>query len=155
MVCEWGMSEKMGPISYGAKQEELFLGREVTKHQEFSESTAQEIDAEVKVIITEAMVRSEKILKENMDALHSLSKELLEREILDSDEIEKILKGEVLPPLKKNGNGNGSEEVPDHVKDMMKKKDDRSSEEKPEEKSKEKPEEKLEEKPEEKNDDKA
>jgi cell division protease FtsH len=53
MVCEWGMSEKMGPISYGAKEEELFLGREVTKHQEFSESTAQEIDVEVKIIIME------------------------------------------------------------------------------------------------------
>lgn len=55
MVCEWGMSEKMGPISYGAKQEELFLGREVTKHQEFSELTAQEIDVEVKTIIMDAL----------------------------------------------------------------------------------------------------
>lgn len=120
MVCEWGMSEKMGPISYGAKQEELFLGREVTKHQEFSELTAQVIDAEVKIIIMEAMTRAENILKENMDVLHRLSKELLEREILDADEINKIINGEELPPLKKN-----SDEIPDHVKNMIKEKEAR------------------------------
>jgi cell division protease FtsH len=94
MVCEWGMSEKMGPISYGAKEEELFLGREVTKHQEFSEATAQEIDKEIKAIVMEAMELSENILRENMDILHKLSKELLEREILDADEINKIMNGE-------------------------------------------------------------
>ena len=122
MVCEWGMSEKMGPISYGAKEEELFLGREVTKHQEFSELTAQEIDAEVKIIVSKAMVRSENILKENIDVLHKLSQELLDREILDSEEINKIMNGEELPPLKKNG-----EEVPEHVQELIKEKEERSS----------------------------
>jgi cell division protease FtsH len=122
MVCEWGMSEKMGPISYGAKEEELFLGREVTKHQEFSELTAQEIDSEVKIIINDAMIRSENILKENIDVLHKLSQELLDREILDSDEINKIINGEELPPLKKNG-----EEVPEHVKELIKEKEERST----------------------------
>jgi len=120
MVCEWGMSEKMGPIAYGSKQEELFLGREVTKHQEFSENTSQEIDAEVKIIVMEAMARAENILVENMDVLHRLSKELLEREILDADEINKIINGEELPPLKKN-----SDEIPDHVKNMIKEKEAR------------------------------
>ena len=135
MVCEWGMSENLGPISYGAKEEELFLGREVTKHQEFSEATAQEIDAEVKTIILKAMVRSEKILNENMDVLHKLSKELLEREILDAEEIEKIINGEKLPPLKKNGNGSGVEEIPNHVKEMMKKKEENAPKENSEEKN--------------------
>jgi cell division protease FtsH len=116
------MSEKMGPISYGAKEEELFLGREVTKHQEFSELTAQEIDSEVKIIINDAMIRSENILKENIDVLHKLSQELLDREILDSDEINKIINGEELPPLKKNG-----EEVPEHVKELIKEKEERST----------------------------
>jgi len=120
MVCEWGMSEKMGPIAYGSKQEELFLGREVTKHQEFSENTSQEIDAEVKIIVMEAMARAENILVENMDVLHRLSKELLEREILDADEINKIINGEELPPLKKI-----SDEIPDHVKEMIKEKETR------------------------------
>ncbi len=125
MVCEWGMSEKLGPVAYGSKEEELFLGREVTKHQEFSELTAQEIDVEVKLIVMEAMKRSENILKENMDILHKLSKELLDREILDAEEIEKIVNGEELPPLKKNG----KDEIPAHVKDMMKEKEDRKPEE--------------------------
>ncbi len=125
MVCEWGMSEKMGPLSYGAKEEELFLGREVTKHQEFSELTAQDIDAEVKSIVMQAMERSENILRENIDILHKLSKELLEREILDAEEINKIINGEELPPLKKN---NG-EEIPDHVKEMIKKKEERKTDE--------------------------
>ncbi len=113
----------------------MFLGREVTKHQEFSELTAQEIDSEVKTIITEAMIRSEKILNENMDVLHKLSKELLEREILDAEEIEKIIKGEELPPLKKNGNGSAVEEIPDHVKEMMKKKEESAPKENSEEKN--------------------
>ncbi len=126
MVCEWGMSENLGPVSYGAKEEELFLGREVTKHQEFSEQTAQEIDVEVKAIVMEAMERSENILKENIDILHKLSKELLDREILDADEIEKVVNGETLPPLKKNG----GDEIPTHVKDMMKEKNERKPEEK-------------------------
>jgi cell division protease FtsH len=125
MVCEWGMSEKMGPLSYGAKEEEIFLGREVTKHKEYSELTAQEIDAEIKKIVTEAMERAENILKENIDVLHRLSQELLEREILDADEIKKIVNGEKLPPLKKK-----EEEIPEHVKELL---EQRKKEEKPKE----------------------
>jgi cell division protease FtsH len=105
MVCEWGMSERMGPLAYGAKEEELFLGREITKHRDYSEDTGKAIDEEVKKIITSAEKRAEDILRENIDKLHLLSTALLEREILDSEEIDKILRGETLPPLVKNGNG--------------------------------------------------
>jgi len=106
MVCEWGMSEKLGPLTYGAKEEEIFLGREVTKHRDFSEDTANVIDDEVKKIVSSCMKRAEKILSENIDKLHSLSNALLEREILDGEEIDKVLRGETLPPLeRKNGNG--------------------------------------------------
>ena len=98
MVCEWGMSEKMGPMSYGAKEEEIFLGREIQKHRDYSEKTAIDIDEEIRGIISKSMNRAEKILRDNIDLLHKLSKELLEREILDSDEIERIIKGEELPP---------------------------------------------------------
>src|SRR3990170_1378648 len=103
MVCEWGMSEKLGPLSYGAKEEEIFLGREIQKHRDYSEKTAIEIDEEIKGIVNDAMKRSENILNQNIGLLHRLSLELLEREILDSAEIEKIIKGEELPPIKKNG----------------------------------------------------
>ncbi len=121
MVCEWGMSEKLGPLSYGAKEEEIFLGREIQKHRDYSEKTAIEIDDEIRRIIYAAMTRAEEILNQNIDILHKLSNELLEREILDSSEIEKIIKGEELPPVKKNGSaeGLGPEGIPDHVKKLM------------------------------------
>jgi cell division protease FtsH len=121
MVCEWGMSEKLGPISYGAKEEEIFLGREIQKHRDFSEKTAIEIDEEIKTIVSAGMAKAEKILTENIDILHKLSLELLEREILDSDEIDKIIRGEELPPFKKNGSDTepSSQEVPDHVKKLL------------------------------------
>ncbi|MBW7888305.1 MAG: ATP-dependent metallopeptidase FtsH/Yme1/Tma family protein [Bacteroidetes bacterium] len=99
MVCEWGMSEKLGPLTYGAKEEELFLGREITKHQNYSNDTGKIIDEEIKKIITTAEKRAETILRENIDKLHALSNALLEREILDSEEIDKVLRGEALPPL--------------------------------------------------------
>ena len=115
------MSEKLGPVSYGAKEEEIFLGREIQKHRDYSERTAIEIDDEIRSIVSAAMDRSEKILKDNMALLHKLSMELLEREILDGEEIDAIVRGEELPPIKKNGGAeNGTEiEVPDHVKKLI------------------------------------
>jgi cell division protease FtsH len=108
MVCEWGMSDKLGPLAYGAKEEELFLGREITRTRNFSENTAIAIDAEVRRIVTTAMKRSEKILKDNMTKLHRLSNVLLEREILDSEEIDKTIRGIELPPIDKRINGESS-----------------------------------------------
>ncbi len=132
MVCEWGMSEKLGPLAYGAKEEEIFLGREITKHKDFSEKTAQEIDNEIKKIVVTCMDRAESILKENIDVLHKLSKELLEREILDSEEIEKIMKGEELPPVKRNGSDSQlkqkEKELPEHVQKLIEEKKKRESE---------------------------
>ncbi|MBI3786988.1 MAG: ATP-dependent zinc metalloprotease FtsH, partial [Ignavibacteriales bacterium] len=114
MVCEWGMSDKLGPLAYGAKEEELFLGREITRSRNFSENTAIAIDEEVKKIVLSAMKRSDKILREDIETLHRLSNALLEREILDSDEIDKIIRGEELPPVdkRKNGQPENSEDVP-------------------------------------------
>ncbi len=122
MVCEWGMSEKLGPLAYGSKEEEIFLGREITKHKDYSEKTAQEIDEEVKKIVMTCMERAEKILQENVELLHKLSTELLEREILDAEEIDKIIRGEELPPVKRNGSGNNSnkdKEIPEHVQKLL------------------------------------
>jgi cell division protease FtsH len=132
MVCEWGMSEKLGPLSYGAKEQEIFLGREISQHKDFSEQTAQVIDTEIKRIIMSGMERAEKILADNEELLHKLSKELLEREILDNDEIEKIMRGEELPPAKKNGSVDSSlpkeEGVPEHVKSLLDEKKKRETE---------------------------
>ncbi|MBI4534937.1 MAG: ATP-dependent metallopeptidase FtsH/Yme1/Tma family protein [Ignavibacteriae bacterium] len=105
MVCEWGMSERLGPLAYGQKDEEIFLGRQITRHQNFSEQTAVLIDEEVKKIVNTCMKRAEKILNDNLDTLHRLSLALLEREILDATEIDTIIRGEELPPPEERGNG--------------------------------------------------
>ncbi|MBI3195233.1 MAG: ATP-dependent metallopeptidase FtsH/Yme1/Tma family protein [Ignavibacteriae bacterium] len=107
MVCEWGMSERLGPLAYGAKEEEIFLGREITRSQNYSEDTALAIDQEVKRIIMHGMERAEIILSENMDTLHRISAALLERETLDGEEIDILIAGGELPPsLRKNGQNN-------------------------------------------------
>jgi cell division protease FtsH len=105
MVCEWGMSERLGPLTYGTKEEEIFLGREITRQQNYSEQTAILIDEEVKRIVTTCMERAENILRENIDALHRLANALLERETLTGEEIDKIIKGEDLPAIQKKANG--------------------------------------------------
>ncbi len=105
MVCEWGMSDKLGPLAYGAKEEELFLGREITRSRNFSDDTQITIDAEVKRIVLNGMKRAEKILKLNIAMLHRLANALLEREILDAEEIDKLIRGEDLPPIDRRKNG--------------------------------------------------
>ncbi len=96
MVCEWGMSEKLGPIQYANPNDNIFLGREITQHKDYSEKTAQLIDSEVKSIIDTAMNRAIDILNENMDILHDMANYLLERETLNKEEIIKILNNEEL-----------------------------------------------------------
>jgi cell division protease FtsH len=98
MVCEWGMSDILGPVTFGKKEEEIFLGREISQHRDYSESTAQQIDEEVRKVITEAMKTAEKLLNENVELLHNLAKALLDYEILDGNQIEKVMKGQKLTP---------------------------------------------------------
>tara|TARA_B100001971_G_C18263524_1_gene589406 strand:- start:3752 stop:5584 length:1833 start_codon:yes stop_codon:yes gene_type:complete len=92
MVCEWGMSETLGPLTFGKKEEEIFLGREFAKHRDYSEEVAIIIDKEVRSLITQCYDRTRRTLKENMAALIALAQALLERESLDSHEIDQILK---------------------------------------------------------------
>ncbi|HYQ86501.1 MAG TPA: ATP-dependent zinc metalloprotease FtsH [Bacteroidota bacterium] len=105
MVCEWGMSDRLGPLAYGAKEEEIFLGREITRSKNYSEQTSIAIDEEVKKIIMKGMERAEIILRDNIEALHRLAAALLEREILDGEEIDKVIRGETLPPVERRTNG--------------------------------------------------
>ncbi len=101
MVCEWGMSDALGPLSFGKKEEQIFLGREISQHQDYSESTAVMIDGEVKKIVLSNYARANKILSENLDQLHALALALLEYEVLDTDQIDSVIKGNKLPPLPK------------------------------------------------------
>lgn len=98
MVCEWGMSDRLGPVSFGKKEEQIFLGREIGQMQNYSESTAELIDQEVREIIERNYRRAKDILNSNMEILHAMADALLDRETLDADEIEMLMKGVKLPP---------------------------------------------------------
>jgi cell division protease FtsH len=91
MVCEWGMSEELGPLAYGKKEEHIFLGREIAQHRDYSEQTAQKIDAAVKQIIVEANDKVTRLLEENMDILKAIADELLERETIMLEDMERII----------------------------------------------------------------
>ena len=99
MVTEWGMSDVIGPMSFNSEQNEVFLGRDFSHVKEFSEETSQLIDSEVRKVLLNASNQSYKILSENIDILHKGSKILLERETIDGEELDKIVKGEELPPI--------------------------------------------------------
>jgi cell division protease FtsH len=92
MVCEWGMSEKLGPMTFGKKGQEIFLGRDFTQKVDYSESTAIEIDAEVRRIIQESYHRATDLLKTNLRLLHKVAEKLLEKEVLDGSEIDAIVR---------------------------------------------------------------
>ena len=90
MVCEWGMSEALGPLTFGKKEEQIFLGREIAQHQDYSEDTALRIDQEVKRIVTENYSRAQQALTENKKQLLDMADALLARETLDADQIRRI-----------------------------------------------------------------
>jgi cell division protease FtsH len=92
MVCEWGMSEKLGPMTFGKKEEEIFLGRDFTQKVDYSENTAIEIDAEIRRIIQESYQRAKDLLKKNVEVLHKIAETLLEKEVLDGSEIDAIVR---------------------------------------------------------------
>jgi cell division protease FtsH len=92
MVCEWGMSDRMGPLTFGKSEEHIFLGREMSRPKDYSEATAIVIDTEIKRIVTEAATRARHILEANLENLHALARALLERESLDGEEIARILR---------------------------------------------------------------
>ncbi|MCD6170470.1 MAG: ATP-dependent zinc metalloprotease FtsH [Candidatus Latescibacteria bacterium] len=96
MVCEWGMSDKLGPITFGKKEEEIFLGREIARHRDYSEQTAVAIDQEVRNFVEGAEKRATELLQKNMEKLHTLAEALLEYEVLDGSQIDKLLAGEKL-----------------------------------------------------------
>jgi cell division protease FtsH len=91
MVCEWGMSEKMGPLSFGKKDEQIFLGREMSTHKNYSEATAVEIDNEIRLIVDGSYQRALTLLKENIQNLHNLSECLIEKENLSGAEVDRII----------------------------------------------------------------
>ncbi|HXJ81304.1 MAG TPA: ATP-dependent zinc metalloprotease FtsH [Candidatus Methylomirabilis sp.] len=96
MVCEWGMSDRMGPLTFGKSEEHIFLGREMSRAKDYSEDTAILIDSEIKRIVTECATRARQMIEANLAKLHTLARALLERESLDGEEIARLLR---VPPL--------------------------------------------------------
>jgi cell division protease FtsH len=98
MVCEWGMSEKLGPLSFGKREEQIFLGRELQQHKDYSEETARQIDSEVRRFVMEGYEKAHKILAENRQKLDDVSAALLERETLTGEEFDALMEGRKLEP---------------------------------------------------------
>ncbi len=115
MVCEYGMS-RLGPLTFGKKEEQIFLGREIAQHRDFSEETARQIDQEVRRLIDEAYQAAHTVLESNQDAMHRIAAALLERETIDSEELKLLIEGKELPPLRSSlaspsDTGSGSQQV--------------------------------------------
>jgi len=91
MVCEWGMSDELGPLTYGKKEEQIFLGREIAQHRDFSEETARKIDEAVKRIVLEARDRVIQLLGDNVDVLKAVAQELLEKETIILEDLDRII----------------------------------------------------------------
>lgn len=101
MVCEWGMSEKIGPLALEKREGPVFLGMQSTQHRDYSESKAEEIDAEVRRIVTAGHDKAVQILNENMPALHGIARALLEHETIDAEEVDMLIKGAPLEEISK------------------------------------------------------
>jgi cell division protease FtsH len=112
MVCEWGMSS-LGPLTFGKKEEQIFLGRELSQHRDFSEETAREIDSEVRRLVNTGYEKAKSLILENRDAMVRIALALLEREVLDANELKLILEGKQLPArvIPQKGDGDGVQQV--------------------------------------------
>jgi len=99
MVCAYGMS-RLGPLTFGKKEEQIFLGREIAQHRDFSEETARQIDLEVRRLIDEAYQSAHAIVESHADAMHRIAAALLERETIDAEEVRMLIEGQELPPLR-------------------------------------------------------
>jgi cell division protease FtsH len=98
MVCEWGMSD-LGPLTFGKKEEQIFLGREISQHRDYSEDTAIKIDQEVRKLVSAGYSTARQVITDNRETLERIARALIEREVLDAVEIKLLVDGQELPPL--------------------------------------------------------
>ncbi len=104
MVCEWGMSE-LGPLSFGKKDEQIFLGREINTHRDYSESTAMKIDDQVRMLVQQGYDRARAIIEDHREAMVRVAEALLEREVLDAHQVRLLIDGEPIGPVRTSGDG--------------------------------------------------
>jgi len=123
MVCEWGMSSEVGPLSFGKNEDQIFLGREISRQQEYSEKTAMKIDGEIENIISECNKKAYEILDTNREALIRLAEALLEYETLDSAEIEAVISGKAIRQDEADSDGPQTGPTPTEIENVQEKKD--------------------------------
>lgn len=99
MVCEWGMSDEMGPLTFGQKEEQIFLGKEFARHRDYSEQTAKSIDSEIHTIVSDHYQKARKIIEDSKETVERIAEALLERETLNANEIDSLIEGRKLPEL--------------------------------------------------------
>lgn len=99
MVCSWGMSDKLGPLTFGQKEEQIFLGKEFARHNDYSEKTAMDIDEEIRTIVTDHYRLAKSIIEENKEVVERMAAALLERETLDASQVQAIIEGRKLPEV--------------------------------------------------------
>ncbi|PJA20387.1 MAG: cell division protein FtsH, partial [Deltaproteobacteria bacterium CG_4_10_14_0_2_um_filter_43_8] len=123
MVCEWGMSEKLGPLAFGKKEEQVFLGKEMGHQKNYSDTTAQVIDEEVHSIVRDGYDKAFKILTDNKKQLEDLAIALLEHESLDADQIDRVVKGEKLAadqkPVQRESNPEKKMNKPSKIRNLI------------------------------------
>ena len=112
MVCEWGMSDELGPLSFGRKEEQIFLGREISQHRDYSEQTALTIDREIRNIVESNHLRAKKIVTDNIEALKRIAEALIEHETIDGVEVDQLIRGEKIVRVAKEVN-NDNKQTPD------------------------------------------
>ncbi len=97
MVCDWGMSDEIGPLAYGSPEEQVFLGRNIAQNKNYSEQTAQSIDRAIRRIVSDAFTKARELLEDNVDKLHRIAKALLEHEVLDGKQIDNLMVASATP----------------------------------------------------------
>ena len=128
MVCEWGMSEKMGPLTYGTKEEQVFLGKDFSQQKNFSDQTAKLIDQEVKALVMSGYEKAREIITEHRDSLEKMALALLDRETLNASEIKEIIEGKIPPVGGDETKGEPEGVAPPTAKTTQKKSNDDSGE---------------------------
>ena len=112
MVCEWGMSKRLGPLAFGKKDDQVFLGREINQSRDYSESTAIAIDEEVRRIVMEGYEKAQELLNSNLSILTAMAEALLERETLEASDVGLLMRGEPLPPIVETQEAEEEERTP-------------------------------------------
>jgi cell division protease FtsH len=114
MVCEWGMSD-LGPLAYGKREEQIFLGREIAQHRDFSESTAMKIDEAIRAFVDQGYDKAKSLVSQHAEAMVRIANALLEREVLDASEVRMLIDGQTLPKMQ-NPRSNSGGGVADIIK---------------------------------------